>query len=95
MTSQGSADFAASYEFDNSDTDKTTYAVDIATGTTVTNRFDFASQSDTVYLTRHDWVNTFPTPDGTLSNEESTWGNQVNNTDGKAYVWEKRNIRKR
>lgn len=89
MTSQGSADFAASYEFDNSDTDKTTYAVDIATGTTVTNRFDFASQSDTVYLTRHDWVNTFPTPDGTLSNEESTWGNQVNNTDGKAYVWKK------
>ena len=89
MTSQGSADFAASYEFDNSDTDKTTYAVDIATGTTVTNRFDFASQSDTVYLTRHDWLNTFPTPDGTLSNEESTWGNQVNNTDGKAYVWKK------
>ena len=89
MTAAGNTDFVAEYVPDIADTDITTYAEDAATGTKVENQFDFASQDDTVYLTRNNWTGTFPTADGAVSSEESTWGNQVNAADGKAYIWKK------
>lgn len=64
------------------DVDTTTYATDSYTGTAVTNQFD-AAKGDATYLTRSDWEGTFPKHDGEpIEGEVSTWGNEINGTDG-------------
>ena len=54
--------------------------MDAVTGTTITNVFDDAN-GDLDYLTRSDWVGTYPTHDGEVSSVISTWGNEINGTD--------------
>lgn len=70
--------------------DAETYSVDSATGARIENQFDYASQDDTVYLTRADWEGTFPAHDGEpIVGEVSTWGNEINASDGVAYIYGK------
>jgi len=61
--------------------DHETYATDLKTGTEVTNQFGFADSGCT-YLSRQDWIGTFPTHDGEVSDTVSTWGNEINGSDG-------------
>lgn len=68
--------------------DKETYS--LSCGTEVTNRLDFASREDMVYLSRSNWEGTYPTPYGTLSDMVCTYGNRVNGgteEDPQAYVY--------
>jgi len=80
MTADGDAALVAGYTPGISAIDSTTYAVDSTTGAPVSNQFDDAS-GDLEYLSRADWVGTWPTHDGTPSTEISTWGNEINGTD--------------
>ncbi len=88
MTDEGNADLVNLYTPENTDVDKTTYSVDSQTGVEITNQLDHASAGDT-YLTRNDWVGSFPTTDGEPSDQISTWGNRINGSDGKSYTWKK------
>ena len=72
----------------NTTVDATTYATDSLTGVDVTNQLDDAA-GDVTYLTRADWTGTFPTHDGTPTTQVSTWGNEINGTDGVSYTWGK------
>ena len=80
MTADGNADFVAEYVPENADVDTTTYAKDDYSGVEITNQLDFA-RGDTTYLTRSDWEGTFPQHDGEVSDEISTWGNEINGED--------------
>lgn len=78
MDAEGNTDLVNTYVPDNADVDATTYAADTKTGTAITNKFDDAA-GDVTYLTRADWVGTFPTHDGApLEGTVSTWGNEIN-----------------
>lgn len=92
MTAEGNAELTASYVPANADTDITKYAKDSYSGADITNQFDDARGTFTC-LTRNDWQGTFPTHDGEVGSEISTWGNEINGTDaeGKAasYVYTK------
>ncbi len=68
--------------------DHETYATDLKTGTEVTNQFGFAD-SGCAYLSRQDWIGTFPTHDGEVSDTVSTWGNEINGSDGVPCVYTK------
>ena len=80
MTEDGNAEFVASYVPANTDTDVTTYAYDTTSGTEITNQLDNANGGFT-YLSRRDWISTWPTTDGEASDQISTWGNDINGTD--------------
>lgn len=80
MTEEGNANFVALYVPENKEVDVAAYTLDTATGVTVTNQFD-AAKGDVTYLTRSDWEGTFPLHDGEVSNEISTWGNEINGAD--------------
>ncbi|MBR2810483.1 MAG: hypothetical protein IKD69_03800, partial [Solobacterium sp.] len=69
--------------------DAKTYAADSYSGEEIHNLFDDA-KGDFKYLTRNDWENTFPEHDGEVSTYLSTWGNEINGTDGKSYVYVKK-----
>lgn len=87
-TVDGDASLVASFDQDQLDT--TTYATDATTGAAVTNQFDDVTQDNTVYLTRADWTGTFPQHDGeALVGDVSTWGNEINSSDGVAYAYGK------
>ena len=79
--------------FDNDGTNSTLYGFDTATGTKISSQLDCAERDDITYLTRQDWVNTFPTPDGEVSSEISIWGNIINGKDSNGnpvgYVFKK------
>ena len=77
MTEDGDADFVDVYTVSAFDAD--TFSSDPASGTVVTNQFDDAN-GDVPYLTRNDWMGTFPTHDGVAGTEISTWGNEINGT---------------
>ncbi len=84
----GDASLVAS--FDQAELDTTAYATDAVTGAQVTNQFDDASQEGTTYLSRADWTGTWPEHDGeALVGDVSTWGNEINSSDGVAYVYGK------
>lgn len=78
MTDSGNANLATKWT--NDTFDKTTYAVSSATGNPITNLFDNADlnkypgvEGQTItYLTRNDWVGTFPTT-ATLKITEQMW----------------------
>lgn len=80
MTGEGNADMAAVYEPSNDTVDTVTYAKDSYSGAEITNQFDEAA-GDITYLSRNDWLGTFPVHDGTASSDISTWGNEINGTD--------------
>lgn len=84
----GDVSMVSTYVPANTEVDTTTYATDTQTGAEVTNRFDDAA-GDVAYLTRSDWTGTFPKHDGEVTDEISTWGNEINGTDGKSYVYGK------
>ncbi|WP_418968977.1 glycoside hydrolase family 3 N-terminal domain-containing protein [Alloscardovia omnicolens] len=88
MTADGYASAVQVYTPANTDVDTTTYATDNVTGVKITNKFDDAA-GDAQYLTRQDWVGTFPTHDGEASKQISTWGNEINGQDGKSYTYAK------
>ncbi len=72
----------------NADVDVTTYATDSLTGEAVSNRLSDA-RGDATYLTRADWEGTFPTHDGEVTSQVSTWGNEINGDDGVSYTYGK------
>jgi len=86
MTEDGDAAFTATYNVPALDAN--TYAVDSYSGVPVSNLFDHA-RGDVTYLTRSDWAGTFPVHDGEPSNIVSTWGGEINGSDGVAYTWKK------
>lgn len=62
--------------------DATTYAYDAVTNQSVTNQFDFAQYDGMNLLSRNNWQETFPTPDGEVHEYLiSGWGNTVNGFD--------------
>lgn len=86
MTEDGDASFVGTYTVSALDT--ATYSTDSYSGAAVTNLFDDA-KGDFAYLTRSDWVGTFPVHDGEPSNIVSTWGAEINGSDGVSYTWKK------
>ncbi len=86
MTEDGDAAFVETYTV--SALDSTTYAADAYSGAPVTNLFDHA-RGEITYLTRNDWTGTFPAHDGEPSDIVSTWGGEINGSDGVAYTWKK------
>lgn len=86
MTENGDTAFVDTYTV--SALDSTTYSVDSYSGYPITNLFDDA-KGEFTYLTRSDWVGTFPVHDGEPSNIVSTWGGEINGSDGVAYTWKK------
>ena len=92
MTAEGNPEMVNTYVPTNGTVDSTTYASDTTTGVTVTNLFDHAN-GGLQYLSRSDWQGTWPTTDGQVSNQISTWGNPINGTDANgqpvSYQWYK------
>lgn len=84
----GNKSLADTYVPANTEVDVTTYATDSLTGVAVTNHLDDAA-GDVTYLTRADWENTFPTHDGDVTSQVSTWGNEINGEDGVSYTYGK------
>ena len=85
MTADGDTAFVATYTPANGTVDTTTYKLDTTTGVEITNQLDHAN-GGFQYLSRNDWTGTWPTTDGEVSDQISTWGNPINGTDvgGKA-----------
>jgi beta-glucosidase len=88
MTADGDSAFVDTYVPANTEVDTTTYSVDSYSGVAITNQLSDA-QGDVTYLTRSDWLGTFPTHDGEVSATVSIWGNEVNGEDGVSYVYTK------
>lgn len=80
MTEDGNAAFVDVYTPDITEVDTVTYSVDTKTGVEITNRFEDAN-GDLPYLTRNDWVGTYPVHDGEIGTNISTWGNEINGVD--------------
>ena len=87
-TVDGNAALAATYVPANTEVDTTTYATDSETGEAITNELSDAAPEGTM-LTRADWTGTFPTHDGEPTAQVSTWGNEINGSDGVSYTWGK------
>ena len=85
MTADGDTAFVEIYTPANGTVDTTTYKLDTTTGVEITNQLDHAN-GGLQYLSRSDWTGTWPTVDGEVSDQISTWGNPINGTDasGKA-----------
>ena len=80
MTADGNTEFVATYTPANGTVDTTTYKNDTTTGVEITNQLDQAN-GGFQYLSRNDWTGTWPTTDGEVSDQISTWGNPINGTD--------------
>lgn len=83
---EGDAAFTHTYTVSAFDAD--TYSKDSWSGAAINNLFDNEA-GDAAYLTRADWVGTFPRHDGEVSSFPSTWGNEINGEDGGSYVYVK------
>ena len=77
MSGAGNASLVGSYEQAARDT--TTYHTE--NDTDVTNQFDHGTNDSITYLSRADWVETYPEIDGTVSNRVSSYGERNNGTD--------------
>ena len=80
MTNDGNSDLVKIYTPKNSKVDIKTYAEDSYTGAEIVNQFDDVNGGLT-YLSRQDWTGTWPTHDGEVSDQISTWGNEINGKD--------------
>lgn len=80
MTENGNTELVDVYTPSNTEVDVTTYAVDTTTNTEITNLLDHANGGH-VYLSRQDWIGTWPAVDGDVSDQISTWGNDINGKD--------------
>jgi len=87
-TDEATSEFVSVYTPDITEVDTVTYSKDSYSGEEITNQLDDA-KGDATYLTRNDWVGTFPTHDGTASAQISTWGNEINGDDGASYTYTK------
>lgn len=85
MTEDGDAAMTSLYTV--SAMDSNTYATSAA-GTPITNHFDFMN-GGYEYLSRSNWQGTWPATDGEVSDQISTWGNEINGSDGKSYTYTK------
>ena len=74
--------------FEEAELDTVTYSTDDYSGVEITNKLDSA-RGELTYLTRSDWTGTFPTHDGVASTQISTWGNEINGSDGVSYTYTK------
>ncbi len=87
----GNESMVHQYTVDTIDT--VTYAKDNLSGEEISNKFDDA-RGESTYLTRNDWVGSFPKHDGEISDQINTWGNEINGIDkeGKpaSYTWMKK-----
>ena len=81
-------DFVSVYTPDITEVDTVTYSKDSYSGAEITNQLGDA-KGEATYLTRNDWVGTFPTHDGKPSAQISTWGNEINGDDGASYTYTK------
>ena len=82
----GDATFTDTYTVSAFDAE--TYSKDSWSGAAIGNLFD--NEAGTVrYLTRADWEGTFPQHDGEVSSFPSTWGNEINGSDGGSYTYVK------
>ncbi|QEA53070.1 glycoside hydrolase family 3 N-terminal domain-containing protein [Loigolactobacillus coryniformis] len=92
MTASGNSNFVSSWAPSVSSNTVTKLNTDSKTGAKITNQFSDA-KGDVSYLTRNNWVGTFPKRDGSISNQKSTWGNEVNGTSKNgtpiSYTWKK------
>lgn len=86
MTANGDAAFVSEYIV--AELDAVSYAADTLTGAAITNQLDNANGGFT-YLSRSDWNGTFPVTDGEVGTQVSTWGNQINGSDGVSYTFTK------
>ena len=66
------------------DTEK--YAADTTTGTQIVNQFDHATREDITYLSRQDWLGTWPQLYGEVSSVGSVYGNPTA-ADGVSYQY--------
>lgn len=82
MTAEGNKALVSVYTPSNTEVDSVIYSKDSYSGFDITNQFDEANDGLT-YLSRKDWAGTFPTHDGKLTDQISTWGNEMNGTDEK------------
>lgn len=80
MTAEGNAQMVSLYVPENAEVDIVTYVKDTYSGTDITNQLDTAA-GDITYLSRKDWMGTFPEHDGIASDVISTWGNEINGVD--------------
>lgn len=88
MTAEGDAALVATYEPDAFSVGASKYATDSLTGEQIVNRLADA-EFEGIYLTRADWVGTWPAHDGEPTSQVSTWGNEINGDDGVSYTYGK------
>ncbi len=95
---QGEGDAALAYKWNNPTLDTTTYSRSSATNNSITNLFDNAdlnkyaetSGQTITYLTRNDWVGTYPKQAVSLSVTEQMWADGLTHTEeGRVAVMEK------
>lgn len=81
MTADGDRTLTSLYNPNAKGVDSKKYSVDSTSGTAIQNLFEDA-KGDYTYLSRADWVGTWPTSDGEPSDTViSTWGNEINGVD--------------
>lgn len=74
----GNVELTATYIPENTEVDTTTYSVDEKSQAAITNQLDAANLEGLTYLSRQDWVGTYPEPYGEVSSIPSWYNNQVN-----------------
>ena len=92
MTAEGDATLVQIWTPSQTEVDTVTYSHDSQTGVAIINQLDHANGGFR-YLSRSDWSGTFPVTDGEVSEQISTWGNEINGTDADgnpaSYTWRK------
>lgn len=91
MTTNGDKNDVYQWSPSFSEVDTETYSKDDVTNTKISNQFTYA-RSKYNYLTRKNWVGSFPKHDGVPSKQASTWGNEINgskNGQPESYTWTK------
>ncbi|MDD3666769.1 MAG: glycoside hydrolase family 3 N-terminal domain-containing protein [Bacteroidales bacterium] len=80
MDQNGKSNMVTEYIPQNAEADTVTYSADTSSNTAITNHLD-AANGGLTYLTRNDWLGSWPETDGEASQVISTWGNEINGED--------------